>query len=63
VFWQPGAKNLGADSWEVWEMGVIRPDWMLADIIKLGHPALRDGRWRYFAPENWEGANGGSGAH
>ena len=63
VFWQPGIKNPNADSWEVWEMGVIRPDWLLADIMKMGHPALRDGDWRYFAPENWEGANGGSGAH
>lgn len=63
VFWQPGAKNPKSDSWEVWEMGAIRPDWLLADIIKIGHPDLRDGRWRYFEPENWEGAGGGSSTH
>lgn len=63
VFWEPGKKNPGSDSWELWEMGTIRPDWMLADIIKMAHPALRDGTWRYHALENWEGANGGSGHH
>ncbi len=51
VFWQPGRKSSAADAWELWEMGMIRPDWLLADIVKLVHPALRDGRYRYFAPE------------
>jgi iron complex transport system substrate-binding protein len=62
VFWQHGAKNPHADAWEIWEMGVIRPDWVLGDIIKMVHPALRDGHWRYFAPETWE-AGSGAGHH
>jgi iron complex transport system substrate-binding protein len=52
VFWQPGRKNPATDAWELWEMGVIRPDWQLEDIIKMAHPALRDGRYRYLAPES-----------
>jgi iron complex transport system substrate-binding protein len=63
VFWQPGLRNPGADSWEIWEMGVIRPDWQLADIMKMVHPPLRDRSWRYLAPETWETANGRAGNH
>jgi len=63
VFWQPGRKNPNADAWEVWEMGLIRPDWMLADIIKMVHPPLRDGSWRYFAPEDWRSGHAGAGNH
>jgi ABC-type Fe3+-hydroxamate transport system substrate-binding protein len=62
VFWQPGGKNPLADSWELWEMGAIRPDWLLADTIKMVHPPLRDGRWRYFAPETWR-SDAGAGSH
>lgn len=62
VFWEPGKKNPKSDSWEIWEMGTIRPDWMLDDIIKMAHPALRDGTWRYHAFETWEGSHG-SGHH
>jgi hypothetical protein len=62
VFWQPGGKNPRADSWEIWEMGVIRPDWVLADTIKIVHPPLRDGQWRYFAPETW-GGDADAGQH
>jgi iron complex transport system substrate-binding protein len=51
VFWQPGRKSPNADAWELWEMGMIRPDWQLADIVKMTHPALRDGHWHYLAPE------------
>jgi iron complex transport system substrate-binding protein len=61
VFWQPGRKNPATDGWELWEMGAIRPDWQLADIVKMVHPQLRDGKWRYLAPEDWKGGNGGAG--
>ena len=54
VFWAPGRRNPAADSWEMWEMGIIRPDWLLADIVKMLHPALRDGEFRYLAPETWK---------
>ena len=54
VFWAPGKRHPTADSWEMWEMGIIRPDWLLADIVKMLHPELRDGTWRYLAPETWE---------
>lgn len=54
VFWEPGKPHPTADSWEVYEMGTIRPDWLLADIMKMLHPELRDGEWRYLAPEAWE---------
>ena len=54
VFWAPGKRHPAADSWEIWEMGVIRPDWLLADILKMLHPELRDGEWRYLAPETWK---------
>ncbi len=43
LFREPGRPHPTADSWEVWEMGTIRPDWRLADIVKKVHPELRDG--------------------
>ena len=63
VFWQPGLRNPQADAWEVWEMGVIRPDWQLADLIKMVHPPLRDGTWRYLEPENLENPRVGTASH
>ncbi|MCG8462751.1 MAG: ABC transporter substrate-binding protein [Holophagales bacterium] len=63
VFWQPGLRNPQADAWEVWEMGVIRPDWQLADIVEMVHPPLRDGTWRYLEPENLENPRVGTNAH
>ena len=43
VFWEQGRRHPDADTWELWEMGAIRPDWQLADIMKMLHPQLRDG--------------------
>ena len=63
VFWQPGRRHPTADSWEVWEMGTIRPDWHLADLVKMLHPELRDGDWRYLAPETWGEGHVGTGQH
>ena len=63
VFWEPGKPHPTADSWELWEMGTIRPDWHLADIVKMLHPALRDGEWRYLAPETWQADHAGAGQH
>ena len=63
VFWEPGKRHPTADSWELWEMGTIRPDWQLADIMKMLHPDLRDGEWRYLAPETWKADYAGAGAH
>ena len=63
VFWQPGNRHPTADSWEVWEMGTIRPDWHLADLVKMLHPELRDGEWRYLAPETWGEGHLGTGQH
>ena len=63
VFWEPGKRHPTADSWELWEIGTIRPDWHLADIIKMLHPELRDGEWRYLAPETWKSDYAGSGSH
>jgi iron complex transport system substrate-binding protein len=63
VFWEPGVKNPQADAWEIWEMGVIRPDWRLADVVKMVHPPLRDGNWRYLEPENWENPRVVPGSH
>ncbi len=54
VFWEPGRRHPTEDTWELYEMGTIRPDWLLADILKMLHPELRDGEWRYLAPETWE---------
>ncbi|MDE2658745.1 MAG: ABC transporter substrate-binding protein [Acidobacteriota bacterium] len=54
VYWAPGKRNPAADAWEMWEMGYIRPDWLLADIVKMLHPELRDGEFRYLAPETWK---------
>ncbi len=54
VFWEPGGRHPTEDTWELWEMGIIRPDLRLADILKMVHPELRDGEWRYLAPETWE---------
>ncbi len=63
VFWESGKRHPTADSWELWEMGTIRPDWQLADIMKMMHPALRDGEWRYLAPETWEADHALAGRH
>ena len=63
VFWESGKRHPTADSWELWEMGTIRPDWQLADIVKMAHPQLRDGEWRYLAPETWKADYAGAGAH
>ena len=63
VFWEPGKRHPTADSWELWEIGTIRPDWHLADIIKMAHPELRDGEWRYLAPETWKSDYGGPASH
>ncbi|MCY3704889.1 MAG: ABC transporter substrate-binding protein [Gammaproteobacteria bacterium] len=63
VFWQLGKPHPTADSWEMWEMGIIRPDWHLADIVKMLHPALRDGKWRFLAPETWEEGHVRAGQH
>ena len=54
VYWAPGKRNPAADAWEMWEMGYIRPDWLLGDIAKMLHPELRDGEMRYLAPETWK---------
>ncbi len=63
LFWEPGKRHPTADSWELWEMGSIRPDWHLADIVKMVHPQLRDGAWRYLAPETWKADHAGAGQH
>ena len=63
VFWEPGKRHPTADAWEVWEMGTIRPDWHLADIVEMVHPDLRDGEWRYLAPETWKADHAGAGTH
>lgn len=56
VFWQPGGKNPQADAWLIWEMGTIRPDWLLSDLVKMIHPTLRDGSYRYMQIENFPAA-------
>ncbi|MYN67665.1 MAG: ABC transporter substrate-binding protein [Acidobacteria bacterium] len=63
VFWEQGKRHPDADTWELWEMGAIRPDWQLADIMKMLHPELRDGEWRYLVPETWEADHVGAGLH
>ena len=63
VFWEAGKRHPTADSWELWEMGTIRPDWRLADILKMLHPDLRDGEWHYLAPETWKADYAGAGTH
>ncbi len=62
VFWEQGKRHPDADAWELWEMGTIRPDWQLADIMKMVHPELRDGEWRYLEPETWK-AHANAGIH
>ena len=63
VFWEQGKRHPTADAWELWEMGAIRPDWRLADILKMLHPELRDGEWRYLIPETWVADHPGAGLH
>ncbi|MEM7787572.1 MAG: ABC transporter substrate-binding protein [Bacteroidota bacterium] len=38
------------DAWEIFQDGVIRPDYMLGDIVKMLHPAVRPEPFRYLAP-------------
>ena len=63
VFHEQGKRHPTADAWELWEMGAIRPDWRLWDIVKMLHPELRDGEWRYLMPETWVADHPGVGLH
>ncbi|MEM1268571.1 MAG: ABC transporter substrate-binding protein [Bacteroidota bacterium] len=38
------------NAWEIFEAGVIRPDYMLGDIVKMLHPEVRPEPFRYLAP-------------
>ncbi|MEM9996648.1 MAG: ABC transporter substrate-binding protein [Bacteroidota bacterium] len=38
------------NAWEIFQDGVIRPDYMLGDIVKMLHPEVRPEPFRYLAP-------------
>ncbi|MEO0557201.1 MAG: ABC transporter substrate-binding protein [Bacteroidota bacterium] len=38
------------NAWEIFQDGVIRPDYMLGDIVKMLHPDVRPEPFRYLAP-------------
>lgn len=54
VYQQHGLKNAEVDSFEIWEMGMIRPDWILSDLVEIMHPGRGDGEMRYFRKVDWE---------
>lgn len=63
MFHYSGRQHPEVDSFEIYEMGVIRPDWTLEDLMKILHPKLRDGDYRYFRSETWEETDLGASDH
>lgn len=51
LFAADGMFKPAADAFELYDMGTIRPDLVLGDIVRMLHPALRDRPFRYIRPD------------
>ncbi|MET0270106.1 MAG: ABC transporter substrate-binding protein [Sphingomonas sp.] len=51
VFAADGMTKPAADAYDLYETAVIRPDWVLGDIARMLHPALRTEPFRYIRPD------------
>ncbi len=50
VFAVTGRQKRERDAYEIYELGVLRPDYLLGDVIKALHPAARPEPFRYLQP-------------
>ncbi|AOS43832.1 Periplasmic binding protein [Lacunisphaera limnophila] len=50
VFAVTGRQKRERDAYEIYEIGILRPDYLLGDIIKALHPELRPEPFRYLEP-------------
>lgn len=51
LFAADGMTKPAADAYDYYEMAVIRPDYVLGDLVRMLHPALRDEPFRYIRPD------------
>ncbi|MDZ3833750.1 MAG: ABC transporter substrate-binding protein [Sphingopyxis sp.] len=51
LFAADGMHKPDADAFDYYEMAVIRPDWVLGDIVRMLHPPLRSEPFRYIRPD------------
>ena len=51
LFAADGMFKPAADAFELYDLGTIRPDLVLGDIVRMLHPALRDRPFRYIRPD------------
>ncbi len=51
LFASDGVYKPEADAFDIYETGLIRPDLLLGDIIRMLHPALRDAPYVYIQPD------------
>jgi iron complex transport system substrate-binding protein len=50
VFAVTGRQKKERDAYEIYEIGILRPDYLLGDVIKALHPAARPEPFRYLQP-------------
>ncbi len=50
VYGATGQSKPRRNSWDIFEEGVIRPDYMLGDIVKMLHPEVRPEPFHYLVP-------------
>lgn len=51
MFASDGMAKLEADAFDYYETAVIRPDWILGDIVKMLHPEVSNEPFRYVRPD------------
>ncbi len=55
LFASDGMSKPEFDAFDYYETAVIRPDWVLGDLVRMLHPALRDEPFRYIHPDRKAG--------
>ncbi|MEM1055413.1 MAG: ABC transporter substrate-binding protein [Bacteroidota bacterium] len=50
IYGATGQAKPSRNAWEIFQDGVIRPDYMLGDIVKMLHPEVRPEPFRYLVP-------------
>lgn len=52
VFASDGMAKPDADAFDFYETALIRPDWILGDMVRMLHPELRTAPFRYIRPDS-----------
>lgn len=52
LFAGDGMAKPEADAFDIYETGIIRPDLILGDMVRMLHPTLRDEPFVYYRPDN-----------